>query len=231
MSIEIRNVSLVFGDGDQQVTALDDVSLDLQAGELMAVLGPSGAGKSSLLAVCGGLLTPTSGQIFIEGTEITAIKKSRLTDIRREKIGFVFQQSNLVPSLTVIDQLLLLVHLRGRSPSAADKERARALLDEVGIAERADRRPSQLSGGERQRVGIARAFMMSPSLLLVDEPTSMLDQSRGKKIVNLLSKQCHEHNVATLMVTHDHSVLSSADRVVSITDGRVSTEAVAQDAA
>lgn len=231
MSIEIRNVSLVFGDGDQQVTALDDVSLDLQAGELMAVLGPSGAGKSSLLAVCGGLLTPTSGQIFIEGTEITAIKKSRLTDIRREKIGFVFQQSNLVPSLTAIDQLLLLVHLRGRSPSAADKERARALLDEVGMAERADRRPNQLSGGERQRVGIARAFMMSPSLLLVDEPTSMLDQSRGKKIVNLLSKQCHEHNVATLMVTHDHSVLSSADRVVSITDGRVSTEAVAQDAA
>ena len=231
MSIEIRNVSLVFGDGDQQVTALDDVSLDLQAGELMAVLGPSGAGKSSLLAVCGGLLTPTSGQIFIEGTEITAIKKSRLADIRREKIGFVFQQSNLVPSLTAIDQLLLLVHLRGRSPSAADKERARALLDEVGMAERADRRPNQLSGGERQRVGIARAFMMSPSLLLVDEPTSMLDQSRGKKIVNLLSKQCHEHNVATLMVTHDHSVLSSADRVVSITDGRVSTEAVAQDAA
>lgn len=231
MSIEIRNVSLVFGDGDQQVTALDDVSLDLQAGELMAVLGPSGAGKSSLLAVCGGLLTPTSGQIFIEGTEITAIKKSRLTDIRREKIGFVFQQSNLVPSLTAIDQLLLLVNLRGRRPGAADKERARALLDEVGMADRADRRPNQLSGGERQRVGIARAFMMSPALLLVDEPTSMLDQSRGKKIVNLLSKECHEHNVATLMVTHDHSVLSSADRVVSITDGRISTDAIAQDAA
>lgn len=231
MSIEIRNVSLVFGDGDQQVTALDDVSLDLQAGELMAVLGPSGAGKSSLLAVCGGLLTPTSGQIFIEGTEITAIKKSRLTDIRREKIGFVFQQSNLVPSLTAIDQLLLLVHLRGRRPGEADIERARALLDEVGMSERADRRPNQLSGGERQRVGIARAFMMSPALLLVDEPTSMLDQSRGKKIVNLLSKECHEHNVATLMVTHDHSVLSSADRVVSITDGRISTDAIAQDAA
>jgi putative ABC transport system ATP-binding protein len=231
VSIEIRNVSLVFGDGDQQVTALDDVSLDLQAGELMAVLGPSGAGKSSLLAVCGGLLTPTSGQIFIEGTEITAIKKSRLTDIRREKIGFVFQQSNLVPSLTAIDQLLLLVHLRGRRPGEADKERARALLDEVGMSERADRRPNQLSGGERQRVGIARAFMMSPALLLVDEPTSMLDQSRGKKIVNLLSKECHEHNVATLMVTHDHSVLSSADRVVSITDGRISTDAIAQDAA
>ncbi len=231
MSIEIRNVSLVFGDGDQQVTALDDVSLDLQAGELMAVLGPSGAGKSSLLAVCGGLLTPTSGQIFIDGTEITAIKKSRLTDIRREKIGFVFQQSNLVPSLTAIDQLLLLVHLRGRSPSAADKERARALLDEVGMAEHADRRPDQLSGGERQRVGIARAFMMNPSLLLVDEPTSMLDQQRGKQIVNLLSQACHEHNVATLMVTHDHSVLSSADHVVSITDGRISTEVIAREVA
>jgi putative ABC transport system ATP-binding protein len=231
VSIEIRNVSLVFGDGDQQVTALDDISLELQAGELMAVLGPSGAGKSSLLAVCGGLLTPTSGQIFIDGVEITAIKKSRLTDIRREKIGFVFQQSNLVPSLTAIDQLLLLVHLRGRRPSAADKERARALLDEVGMAERADRHPNQLSGGERQRIGIARAFMMNPTLLLVDEPTSMLDQQRGKQIVNLLSQECHEHNVATLMVTHDHSVLSSVDRVVSISDGRISTDAIAQDAA
>jgi putative ABC transport system ATP-binding protein len=145
-----------------------------------------------------------------------------LTEIRRNRIGFVFQQSNLVPSLTAVDQLLLLVHLRGKKPGSDDKKRALALLDEVGMSARIDRRPGQLSGGERQRVGIARAFMMSPALLLVDEPTSMLDKNRGQQIVELLSQECHEHSVPTLMVTHDHGVLSSADRIVNISDGRVS---------
>lgn len=222
MSLRVADVSLILGDGDQRVTALDNVSLEVQPGELVAVLGPSGAGKSSLLAVCGGLRTPTSGTISINGTELTSVKASELTKIRRERIGFVFQQSNLVPSLTALDQLLLLVHLRGKKPNGVDTERARGLLDEVGMAARSDRRPDQLSGGERQRIGIARAFMMSPALLLVDEPTSMLDQKRGKQIVELLSKECHEHSVATVMVTHDQSVLSSADRVVDISDGRLS---------
>jgi putative ABC transport system ATP-binding protein len=224
MSLTVKDVSLVLGDGDQQVTALDHVSVAIKAGELMAVLGPSGAGKSSLLAVCGGLRSPTSGQVFINGTEITGTKASRLTEIRREQIGFVFQQSNLVPSLTALDQLLLLVHLRGKRPGTTDRKRAESLLEEVGMAERTDRRPNQLSGGERQRVGIARALMMSPKLLLVDEPTSMLDRHRGKRIVELLGKECHEHNVATLMVTHDQSVLDAADRVVSISDGHLSEE-------
>jgi putative ABC transport system ATP-binding protein len=222
MSLKVSDVSLILGDGDQRVTALDNVSLEARPGELVAVLGPSGAGKSSLLAVCGGLRTPTSGTISINGTEINSVKPAQLTEIRRERIGFVFQQSNLVPSLTALDQLLLLVHLRGKKPNGEDTKRARALLDEVGMSARADRRPGQLSGGERQRVGIARAFMMSPALLLVDEPTSMLDQNRGKQIVELLSKECHDHSVATLMVTHDQSVLSSADRVVNISDGRLS---------
>jgi len=221
MSLKVSDVSLILGDGAQRVTALDNVSLEARPGELVAVLGPSGAGKSSLLAVCGGLRTPTSGTISINGTEITSVKPAQLTEIRRERIGFVFQQSNLVPSLTALDQLLLLVHLRGKKPNGEDTKRARALLDEVGMSARVDRRPGQLSGGERQRVGIARAFMMSPALLLVDEPTSMLDQNRGKQIVELLSQECHDHSVATLMVTHDHSVLSSADRVVNISDGRL----------
>lgn len=224
MSLKISNVSLVLGDGEQRVTALDDVSLEAKPGELVAVLGPSGAGKSSLLAVCGGLRTPTSGTISINGTVITSIKPAELTQIRRDRIGFVFQQSNLVPSLTALDQLLLLVHLRGKKPNSDDKKRALALLDEVGMSARIDRRPGQLSGGERQRVGIARAFMMSPALLLVDEPTSMLDTNRGKQIVELLSQECHEHSVATLMVTHDQNVLSSSDRVVNISDGRLSEE-------
>jgi putative ABC transport system ATP-binding protein len=141
--------------------------------------------------------------------------------VRREQIGFVFQQSNLVPALTAIDQLLLMVHLAGHWPGREDRERALSLLRDVGMEQRADRRPGQLSGGERQRVGIARAFMTQPKILLVDEPTSMLDHQRGRQIVELLAQQCHERQVATLMVTHDHNMLSIADRAVHILDGRL----------
>ena len=222
MSLKVENVSLVFGDGDEQVKALDNVSIDLQPGQLMAVLGPSGAGKSSLLAVCGGLQTPTSGKIRVGETEITGASGAALTRIRQQQIGFVFQQSNLLSSLTAVDQLLLLVNMRGKRPGQADRERATKLLDEVGMSHRLNRRPSQLSGGERQRVGIARAFMMNPKILLVDEPTSMLDQHRGGQIVELLVRECHEYGVATLMVTHDHGILETADRVVDISDGKLS---------
>ena len=221
MSLRAENVSLILGDGEQQVRALDEVTFSADSGELVVVLGPSGAGKSSLLAVCGGLRTPTSGKVFIDGTEITALKRAKLTEIRRDYIGFVFQQSNLVPALTALDQLLLLVDLKGQRIKPSDREHAMSLLDEVGMSAKADRRPNQLSGGERQRVGIARAFMMDPKLLLVDEPTSMLDQQRGRQIVELLAKACHEHNVATVMVTHDKSTLEVADRVVDIVDGRI----------
>jgi putative ABC transport system ATP-binding protein len=221
MSLRVESVSLVLGDGDQQVQALDDVTFSVAPGELLAVVGPSGSGKSSLLAVCGGLRRPTSGRIHVGDTEITALSPEELTRVRREKIGFVFQQSNLLPSLTVLDQLLLTVHLRGTSPSAVHRDRAMVLLQQVGMETRAGRRPAELSGGERQRVGIARALMSSPSVLLVDEPTSMLDQSRGRQIVSLLRGQCHEHGVATLMVTHDPDMLEFVDRAVHIGDGRL----------
>lgn len=221
-SLKAENVTLLLGDGDHQVKALDDVSVELDPGELVTVLGPSGAGKSSLLAVCGGLRTPTSGTITIDGKKLNDASRSELARIRRDNIGFVFQQSNLVPSLTALDQLLLLVHLRGRHPGAKDRERAMALLEEVGMAGKAKRRANDLSGGERQRVGIARAFMTDTKLLLVDEPTSMLDRNRGRQIVELLLRECHDHNVATLMVTHDHGVLDLSDRVLEISDGRLS---------
>lgn len=220
-SLKAEKVSLVLGDGDQRVRALDEVSLTLEAGELAIVLGPSGAGKSSLLAVCGGLRTPTVGKISIGGRDINTASRAEQTRIRRDNIGFVFQQSNLVPALTALDQLLLLVHLRGRRPGADDRARAMALLDEVGIADKANRRASDMSGGERQRVGIARAFVTDPKILLVDEPTSMLDRHRGRQIVELLARACHDHEVATLMVTHDRSILDLADRVVEISDGRL----------
>ncbi len=224
MTLQIENVSLVLGGGDQQVRALDDVSATVQPGELIAVAGPSGAGKSSLLAVCGGLRQPTSGSVFIDGSKISNLKPNELTRVRREKIGFVFQLSNLVPALTAMDQLLMLVHLQGRRPGRADREHARALLDEVGMSHRADRRPSQLSGGERQRVGIARALMTNPKIMLVDEPTSMLDHNRGHAIVELLAARCRDHEVATLMVTHDLGMLDVATRVFNILDGKL-TEA------
>jgi putative ABC transport system ATP-binding protein len=224
MSLEISNVTLELGDGEQKILALDNVSAVVNAGELTAVVGPSGAGKSSLLAVCGGLRTPTSGSISINGQRISDLSPAALTRVRRDSIGFVFQQSNLVPSLTTLDQLLLLVHLRGRKPGKADRGRAMNLLDEVGMAQRADRRPDQLSGGERQRVGIARALMGEPRLMLVDEPTSMLDHKRGRAIVELLAARCRDHNVATLMVTHDAGMLDAANKVLHISDGRLAVE-------
>jgi len=219
--LHVSNVSLELGDGDQKIKALDDVSCRVESGQLMAVLGPSGAGKSSLLAVCGGLRTPTSGTISIDGKEITAMTPAALTKLRLGSIGFVFQQSNLIAALNSLDQLLLMEHLRGNRTGKEARARAMQLLTEVDMAHKVDRRPDELSGGERQRLGIARALMTRPGLLLVDEPTSMLDQVRGKQIVELLSKECHEHEVATLMVTHDHSMLEVADASLSIVDGRL----------
>ncbi len=221
MSLVAAEVSLFLGDGDQRVTALDRVSLQVGPAELLAVAGPSGAGKSSLLAVCGGLRQPTSGRISVGDTVISDLEPEALTRVRRERLGFVFQQSNLVPSLTALDQLLLMVHLRGRRPAAQDRKRALELLGEVDMSHRIDRRPDQLSGGERQRVGIARAFMSQPQLLLLDEPTSMLDHTRGRQIIELLVRSCHEHDVAALMVTHDHGMLDIADRIVYIHDGKL----------
>ena len=221
MSLSIRDVCLTLGDGDQRVAALDHVTLDVSPGEFVAVLGPSGAGKSSLLAVCGALQMPTSGDIVIGEINLRKLKAAALARVRREQIGFIFQQSNLIPSLTTLDQLLLLVHLHGKKPKRADKDRASSLLKEVGLSDRLDRRPGQLSGGEKQRVGIARALMSRPKVLLVDEPTSMLDHARGREIVELLAKETKMHDVATLMVTHDRDMLGWADRVVEMEDGRL----------
>ena len=205
MSLDIRNVTLELGDGDQKVRALDNVSATMAAGQLTAVVGPSGSGKSSLLAVCGGLATPTSGSVSIAGLVISELSPAQ-------------------PARTALDQLRLLVHLQGRRPGASDRQRALDLLTEVDMANRADRRPDQLSGGERQRVGIARALMTEPKVLLVDEPTSMLDHQRGRAIVELLASRCRDHNVATLMVTHDPGMLDAAGSVMHIIDGKLTVE-------
>lgn len=220
MTLTLSDVTLDLGDGDESVRALGNVDLTVAPGELLAVVGPSGSGKSSLLAVAGAMLRPTSGTVHVDGVDLVAVSDKERTRIRRERIGFVFQGVNLLPSLTAIEQLLLLPHLDGRRPSAS-RQRAEQLLADVGMSHRRDRRPHQLSGGERQRVGIARALMAAPALLLADEPTSALDHARGCEIVDLLAERAHLDGVATVLVTHDESMLDRVDRVVRMADGRL----------
>ncbi|RPK90043.1 MULTISPECIES: ABC transporter ATP-binding protein [Streptomyces] len=219
--LRLLGITLTLGDGDTAVTALDDVDLTVAPGEFVAVVGPSGSGKSSLLAVAGGLQQPTSGRVHIAGTELTALSDKERTAARRRHIGFVFQQSNLLASLTVREQLLLPLHIDGRLDAAA-RTRADELIDAVGLSHRSGSRPHQLSGGERQRAGLARALMTSPAVLLVDEPTSALDRVRAAEAVQLIAEQTHEHGTATVMVTHDTAIMDAADRVHEMVDGRLS---------
>ena len=215
--LALSDVVLTFGDGDTQVNALDHVDLTVAPGEIVAVVGPSGAGKSSLLAVAGGLTSPTSGSVVVGGADLTSMSKAALARYRRDHVGFVFQSGNLVPALTAIDQLRLVEKITGRRAATPPEQ----LLTSVGMSEHARRRPERLSGGERQRVGIARALVASPSVLLVDEPTAALDRRRSHEIVELLARQTHEFGVATVMVTHDHDVLEHCDRVLEMVDGRL----------
>ncbi|WP_112491050.1 ABC transporter ATP-binding protein [Streptomyces bacillaris] len=217
----LDDVTLTLGDGDAAVTALDHVGLTVAPGEFVAVVGPSGSGKSSLLAVAGGLQRPTSGTVRIADTELTALPDKERTATRRHHIGFVFQQSNLLASLTVREQLLLPLHIDGRLDAAA-RARADELIEAVGLTPRAGSRPHQLSGGERQRAGLARALMTSPAVLLVDEPTSALDRVRSAEAVRLIAEQTHERGTATVMVTHDTAIMDAADRVHEMVDGRLS---------
>lgn len=215
--IEAANLSL--GDGSSTVKALDSVSLSVEPGELVAVVGPSGAGKSSLLAVAGALTTPDSGQVSVNGTDLGRLGKAAKARFRLENIGFVFQSGNLIPALNAAEQLELVHRMAKRGGRFNPQE----LLDAVGMGHKLKARPGQLSGGERQRVGIARALVTKPTLLLVDEPTAALDRKRSQDVVALLARETHEHGVATVMVTHDHDVLHHCDRVVEMVDGRLAS--------
>lgn len=215
--LSLTNVTLLHGDGDETVRALDDVSLDVFPGELVAIVGPSGAGKSSLLAVSGALTKPTSGVVRMGNLDLTQASMNDLTRVRRENIGFVFQSGNLIPSLKSIDQL----RLPTTFANVANPRDPLELLKDVGMDHKANRRPHELSGGERQRVGIARALMTQPQLLLVDEPTAALDRQRSQDVVSILARETHQHGVATMMVTHDHHVLHHCDRVLEMIDGRL----------
>ncbi|MEV8478936.1 ABC transporter ATP-binding protein [Streptomyces sp. NPDC051173] len=219
--LSMEAVKLTYPDGDRRLTALDDVCLDVGPGELVAVAGPSGSGKSSLLAVAATLLRPDAGRVVLAGRDTAGMSGRERTALRRERIGIVFQQANLLPSLTAEEQLLAVAHLRGGSVRAA-RSRAAELLESVGLdAAKRRRRPHQLSGGERQRVNIARALSGGPSVLLVDEPTSALDHERGERVVELLGEVTRRHRTATVLVTHDRALLGRADRVLSMADGRL----------
>lgn len=217
-ALDLVGVTLLHGDGEETVTALDHVDFHVDAGRMVAIVGPSGSGKSSLLAVAGGLITPTRGQVHLGGTDLTTATRRQLSRIRRERIGFVFQSGNLLPALTAIDQVRLPLTF-GKPARPRDP---RTLLEEVGMGHKLDRRPHQLSGGERQRVGIARALVTGPQVLLVDEPTAALDRQRSQDVVALLARETHQHGVATVMVTHDHQVLHHCDEVYEMTDGELS---------
>lgn len=223
MSLDVKNATLTFPDGASgRITAVNDVSLHVAAGEFAAVTGPSGSGKSSLLAVAGLLQTPDSGVVTIDGKVVSGLSHKDAAAVRLSSIGFVFQQSNLIASLTSVEQLEIVARIAGRHGKDTTS-RAKELLAAVGLEKVMDRRPAALSGGQRQRVGIARALMNEPKLLLVDEPTASLDTERGTAVVELLGRVTHEHQAATIMVTHDLHTLGAVDSLHEMVDGRLRT--------
>jgi len=216
--IKAETLTKVYGKGDMAVTALDSVSLSVDAGEFVAVMGPSGCGKSTLLYLLGGLDHPTSGTVWIDGQSLSDLKDNALTKLRRRRIGFIFQFYNLIPILTAAENTALPVTLDGLRSSKA-KAKASTWLERVGLGDRLNSHPDQLSGGQQQRVAIARALVAEPTLVLADEPTGNLDTHASDEIADLLNQVANEWGRAVVMVTHDPRVASRADRVLLLKDG------------
>jgi putative ABC transport system ATP-binding protein len=220
-ALEFRGVSRSFGSGRVRVTALADVTLEVAAGEFLSVMGPSGSGKTTLLSLAGGLDAPTGGSVLFEGVDLARLSPSEVARLRRRRIGFVYQQFNLIEALTAAENVSLPLELDGVGREA--RSRARTALELVGMAELADRFPDELSGGEQQRVAIARAIVGERSLLLADEPTGALDSATGERVLRLLREHCERGGTAVL-VTHEARYAAWADRVVFLRDGRVADQ-------
>lgn len=218
--LNVDNVSRHFGNGESRVDAVKRANFSVGAGELVALIGPSGSGKSTLLSIAGALLQPSEGDVRLAGDSIGQLSNARRTRIRLERIGFIFQASNLVTFLTGKEQLQFIGKMLGMPEREANK-RADHLLEELGMDARACHYPDQMSGGERQRVAIARALMNEPELVLADEPTASLDSQRGRQVVELLADEVHRRGVAGIIVTHDERLIDVCDRVLRISDGEV----------
>jgi putative ABC transport system ATP-binding protein len=218
--LEATEVTKVFDEGKQKVSVLRGVSLSLEPGEVVALEGPSGSGKTTFLSILGCILTPTSGRIVVDGREVDPKKPSRLPEIRKRSIGFVFQQFNLFPALTALENVEYALNIKGvKSPTA--KKKAAEILERVGLGERMGFLPRDLSGGQKQRVAIARALAAEPAILLADEPTANLDSQVGTQILDLFRTLAREDGRALLIVTHDPKVRAVSDRVVQIRDGKI----------
>lgn len=217
--IELKKVTRSFGEGRKQIEALKETDFSVAAGEFVAIIGPSGSGKSTLLTIIGGLQTPSEGTVEINEKPFSEVNEKKRAALRFEEIGFILQASNLVPFLTVKDQLNLVNKVE---KSKIDKEKQSRLLDELGVLDLKDKYPSDLSGGERQRVAIARALYHDPSVILADEPTASLDSERAFEVVDILARETKNKNKATIMVTHDERLIDQCDKVYVMRDGVLS---------
>lgn len=221
--VETDRLSKVYGKGEVTTTALNQVSIKVEEGGIVAVMGPSGCGKSTLLQLIGGLDTPTSGRVILDGQDMSTLNDDQLTELRRRRIGFIFQFFNLIPVLSARENAALPLMLDGAKPAEA-QAKAEEWLKRFGLGERLDHRPSQLSGGQQQRVAIARALASDPALVLADEPTGNLDSRAADDIANLLHQISKEWGRTVLMVTHDPRISAYADRIIFLKDGTVVDE-------
>ncbi len=221
--LDVKHLSKIYGKGDTMVKALDDVSFSVEQGEFVAIIGPSGSGKSTLLHILGGVDVPTSGSVVINNTDISTLNETNLAIFRRRQIGLIYQFYNLIPILTVKENLTLPLLLDGRKP---DENVINDLIKKLGLEHRLNHLPNQLSGGQQQRVSIGRALVNNPALMLADEPTGNLDSENSKEIISLLRHFNREYKQTVVIITHDEKIALSADRIISIEDGKIKRDEV-----
>lgn len=221
--LEVRNLRKIYGNDDREVVALDDVSFKVEQGEFIAIIGTSGSGKSTLLHLIGGVDTPTSGSIVVDGQDISGLSEKELTLYRRRKVSIIYQFFNLLPMLNVRDNIILPIELDGQK---ADEKVLADILKSLGIAEKEFYYPGQLSGGQVQRAAIARALITNPAILLADEPTGNLDSKNTREIMQLFRESNHKYNQTIIIVTHDEQVASMADRIIQIEDGKIAGDSI-----
>lgn len=217
--IDINNITKTYNIGSDKITVLDNVSLKIEKGEFIAIVGPSGSGKSTLMNMIGGLDRPTSGDVFVEGEDISKFKDKSMAKFRNEKIGFVFQSFNLEPTLTALENVMMPLMIAGISDKEM-KERASSMLESLGMGDRKKHKPTELSGGQKQRVSIARALVNNPKIILADEPTGNLDSKSGKAVMDILTNFKNK-GYTVIMVTHNSEDAGFADRIIKIKDGKV----------